>query len=408
MLGTRSLGVCRRNGIRIIVRGNRRGSSEADRLRTENARLTRELAKSQAVVEIMGKLQGLLEAISESTDTRRRRRSVECGLHRAPLGGSDDKGGVRVDRPAAGHPLPALLGPVHGPKPRRPVPDNGQALTPAERDAVLELINTEPYADLSIGQIWTRELDEGRYLCSMSTMYRIARAAGQSRERRRQATHPATVKPELCADGPSQVWSWDITKLRGPTKGLYYHLYVLIDIYSRYNPGWIVSTVEESHLAADFLADAIARNGAAPHTVHADRGTSMTSKPVSALLADLGVTRTHSRPRVSNDNPYSEAQYRTLKYLPDFPDHFTSLAHAKQFLTEFFYQYNYIHRHSGIGWHTPSSVHFGTADAIDEARQQTLTAAYHANPARFGRRPRPPAMPTQAWINQPEAQPQMN
>ncbi len=188
------------------------------------------------------------------------------------------------------------------------------------------------------------------------------------------------------------------TKLRGPTKGLYYHLYVLIDIYSRYNPGWIVSTVEESQLAADFLADAITRNGSAPHTVHADRGTSMTSKPVSALLADLGVTRTHSRPRVSNDNPYSESQYRTLKYLPDFPDHFESMTHANQFLADFFYQYNYVHRHSGIGWHTPSSVHFGTSDAIDDARQQTLTTAYHANPARFGRRPQPPAMPTQAWI----------
>jgi putative transposase len=312
-----------------------------------------------------------------------------------------------IGRPRASH-YRHLLGPVQGPKPRREVPDNGQALTPAERDAVLALINTKNYADLSIGQIWTRELDEGRYLCSMSTMYRIARAAGQSRERRRQATHPAKVKPELCANGPSQVWSWDITKLRGPTKGVFYHLYVLIDIYSRYNPGWIVSTVEESHLAADFLADAIARNGSAPHTVHADRGTSMTSKPVSALLTDLGVTRTHSRPHVSNDNPYSEAQYRTLKYLPDFPDHFKSLEHAKQFLVEFFYQYNYVHRHSGIGWHTPSSVHFGTADAIDEARQQTLTAAYHANPARFGRRPHPPTMPTQAWINQPKAQPQMN
>ena len=259
-----------------------------------------------------------------------------------------------IGRPRATH-YRKLLGPVQGPKPRRMVPDNGQALTPAERDAVLELINTEKYADLSIGQIWTRELDEGRYLCSMSTMYRIARAAGQSRERRRQATHPAKVKPELCAKGPSQVWSWDITKLRGPTKGVYYHLYVLIDIFSRYNPGWFVSTIEESQLAADFLADAIARNGAAPHTVHADRGTSMTSKTVSAFLADLGVTRTHSRPRVSNDNPYSEAQYRTLKYLPDFPDHFNSLSHAKQFLVDFFYQYNYVHRHSGIGWHTPSS-----------------------------------------------------
>ena len=189
------------------------------------------------------------------------------------------------------------------------------------------------------------------------------------------------------------------TKLRGPSKGIFYHLYVLIDIFSRFNPGWLVSTCEESNLAADFIAGAIGRNGAAPHSVHADRGTSMTSKPVSMLLTDLGVTRSHSRPHVSNDNPFSEAQYRTLKYLPDFPDHFKSLEHAKQFCTEFFYQYNYIHRHSGIGWHTPAFVHFGTADAIDDARRTTLTAAFHANPARFGKRPHPPTRPDTAWIN---------
>jgi putative transposase len=199
-------------------------------------------------------------------------------------------------------------GPVHGPRPARIVPDNGQALTVAERAAVLALINSPAYADLSIGQIWARELDEGRYLCSASSMYRIARAAGQSRERRRQATHPAKVKPELLADGPSQVWTWDITKLRGPAKGIFYQLYVIIDIYSRFNPSWVISPVEDSLLATDFIAEAIERNGATPHTVHADRGTSMTSKPVSALLADLGVTRSHSRPRVSNDNPFSEAQ----------------------------------------------------------------------------------------------------
>ena len=192
-------------------------------------------------------------------------------------------------------------GPVHGPRLARLIPDNGQALSPGERHAVLTLINTPAYADLSIGQIWARELDEGRYLCSMSTMYRIARQAGQSRERRHLATHPAKVKPELLADGPSQVWTWDITKLRGPAKGIWFQLYVLIDIFSRFNPSWIVSPVEDSLLAKDFIAEAIERNGATPHTVHADRGTSMTSKPVSALLADLGVTRSHSRPRVSND-----------------------------------------------------------------------------------------------------------
>jgi transposase InsO family protein len=298
--------------------------------------------------------------------------------------------------------------PLHGPLPARQVPDNGQALSDTERAAVLTLINTPAYADLSIGQIWARELDAGNYLCSASSMYRIARDAGQSRERRRQATHPAKVKPELLADGPSQVWTWDITKLRGPAKGIFYQLYVLIDIYSRFNPSWIVSPVEDSLLATDFIAEAIDRNGATPHTVHADRGTSMTSKPVSALLADLGVTRSHSRPRISNDNPFSEAQFKTLKYLPEFPDRFESLAHARQFCAGFFHQYNYIHRHSGIAWHTPASVHFGTADAIDQARRNTLTTAYHAHPERFGRRPHPPVMPTQFWINQPAPEPQMN
>ena len=298
--------------------------------------------------------------------------------------------------------------PVHGPAPARVVPDNGQALSAGEREAVLALINTEANAELSIGQIWARELDEGRYLCSASTMYRIARAVGQSRERRRQATHPAKVKPELLADAPSQVWTWDITKLRGPDKGIFYQLYVLIDIYSRFNPSWIISPVEDSQLAKDFIAEAIDRNGTTPHTVHADRGTSMTSKPVSALLADLGVTRSHSRPRVSNDNPFSEAQFKTLKYLPNFPAAFASLAEARQFCAGFFYEYNYVHHHSGIAWHTPASVHFGTAGAIDEARQTTLTAAYHAHPERFGRRPLTPQMPTQFWINQPTPETQIN
>ena len=299
-------------------------------------------------------------------------------------------------------------GPVHGPRPPRQVPDNGQALSAGERAVVLTLINTAVYADLSIGQIWVRELDEGRYSCSMSSMYRIARAAGQTRERRRLATHPAKVKPELMADGPSQVWTWDITKLRGPGKGIFYQLYVLIDIYSRFNPSWIISPVEDSRLAADFIDEAIARNGVVPHTVHADRGTSMTSKPVSALLADLGVTRSHSRPKVSDDNPFSETQFKTLKYLPNFPASFESLAHAREFCAGFFHEYNYIHRHSGIAWHTPASVHFGTAEAIDQQRQNTLTAAYHAHPERFARRPHPPLMPTQTWINEPEIQPQMN
>jgi transposase InsO family protein len=287
------------------------------------------------------------------------------------------------------------------------VPDNGQALTATERAHVLDVINGPAYADLAICQIWARELDEGNYWCSMSSMYRIAAAAGQSRERRRLATHPAKVKPELLADGPSQVWTWDITKLRG-RHGIWYHLYVLIDIYSRYSPSWIVSTRESAELAQDFIDEAITRNGEVPHTVHADRGTSMTSGLVSELLINLGITRSHSRPRISNDNPYSEAQFKTLKYLHDFPKYFASLHDARFFLEGFFNEYNHTHRHSGIGWHTPASVHFGTSDAVDEARQTTLTAAYHANPARFGRRPTPPKIPAVSYINEPAPEPQKN
>ncbi|WP_317546075.1 DDE-type integrase/transposase/recombinase [Rhodococcus globerulus] len=231
-------------------------------------------------------------------------------------------------------------------------------------------------------------------------MYRIASEAGQNRERRRLATHPAKVKPELLADGPSQVWTWDITKLRGPTKGVWFHLYVLIDIYSRYNPSWLVSTHESAKLAEQFIAEAIERNGTAPHTVHADRGVSMTSGLVSELLTNLGIVRSHSRPRVSNNNPFSEAQFKTLKYLHDFPKSFASLADAREFLEGFFNEYNHIHHHSGIGWHTPASVHFGTSGAVDEARQITLTAAFHANPARFSNRPVPPKIPKVIYINE--------
>jgi putative transposase len=183
---------------------------------------------------------------------------------------------------------------------------------------------------------------------------------------------------------------------------------VLIDIYSRYNPSWIVSHHESAQLAEEFIDEAIARNGAFRHTVHADRGTSMTSGLVAELLTNLGVTRSHSRPRVSNDNPFSEAQFKTLKYLHDFPKSFASLADKRQFLEGFFNEYNHVHRHSGIGWHTPASVHFGTSAAVDDARQITLTAAYQANPARFRRRPTPPTMPTISYINEPAPEPQIN
>jgi putative transposase len=193
-------------------------------------------------------------------------------------------------------------GPMHGPwLPRAPPP---QALDATERAVVLELLGSPAYRDLAIGQVWARELDEGRYWCSVSTMYRIARAAGQVRERRSLATHPARVRPELVARGPSEVWSWDITALKGPAKGAWFKCYVILDIFSRYVTGWLVAAAEDAVVAKDFLDDAINRNGSRPHTVHADRGGAMVSKPVSELLVDLGVLRSHSRPRTSNDNPY--------------------------------------------------------------------------------------------------------
>jgi transposase InsO family protein len=197
---------------------------------------------------------------------------------------------------------------------------------------VLAVLNSQPYRDLAIPQVWARELDEGRYWCSESSMYRIARDAEQSRERRAQATHPPRVRPELVAHGPSEVWSWDITALKGPRKGEWYKLCVVLDIFSRYATGWLVANAEDAVVAKDFLAG----NLVIPHTIHADRGGSMTSKPVSEMMIDLGVCRSHSRPRTSNDNPYSEAQFKTLKYVPDFPDRFGSLAGARAFCDRFF------------------------------------------------------------------------
>jgi len=300
-------------------------------------------------------------------------------------------------------PAGVTLGPMHGPhRPRRLPP---ATITDDERARVLALLNSASYRDLAIPQVWARELDEDRYWCSPSSMYRIARQAGQSRERRAQATHPPRVRPELVARGPSEVWSWDITALKGPRKGEWYKLYVVLDIFSRYATGWLVANAEDAVVAKDFLAGAIARNRVIPHTIHADRGGSMTSKPVSDMMIDLGVCRSHSRPRTSNDNPYSEAQFKTLKYVPDFPDRFGSLADARAFCERFFTAYNHEHRHSGIGMHTPASVHFDTATEVRDRRQATLDRAHTRHPERFSRRPRPPRLPEQAWINEPVLQP---
>ena len=292
--------------------------------------------------------------------------------------------------------------PVAGPPAPRPTPAN--ALSETERRHVLSVLRSPEFCDLAPAQVWARLLDDGIYLCSIATMYRLLAAAGENRERRRQRTHPAKKKPELIATAPNQVWSWDITKLRGPSRGVYYELFVIIDIYSRYVVAWCVAPAETGELAREFIDAAIASQGVERDqlTLHADRGTSMTSKPVAQLLVDLGVARSHSRPHVSNDNPYSEAAFKTLKYCPAFPGSFGSIHDARAFCETFFAYYNHEHRHSGIGLHTPASVHYGTATEIRAQRTATLDAAYAANPDRFrGRRPSPPKLPTVAWINDP-------
>jgi putative transposase len=287
---------------------------------------------------------------------------------------------------------------------KRPRPSPPNKLSEEEVAAVLGVLDSERFVDCSPAQVYFTLLDEGAYLASESTFYRILRANGEVRERRRQATHPARVKPELVADRPLVVWSWDITKLRGPTKGVFYQLYVVMDIFSRYVVAWRLAPNESGELAEEMIAEAVARHQVPEGqlSIHADRGTSMTSKPVSDLLIRLGVERSHSRPHVSNDNPYSEAGFKTLKYCPAFPERFGSIEDARAFCEAFFAFYNHEHRHSGIGYHTPASVHYGTAEEVRAQRAETLGAAYAANPARFRhRRPEPPKLPTVAWINQP-------
>jgi putative transposase len=283
----------------------------------------------------------------------------------------------------------------------RPAPPN--KLTDAEAAQVLGVLRSPRFVDCSPAQVFHVLLDEGVYLASVSTCYRLLRAAGETGERRRQATHPPRVRPELVAHAPLVVWSWDITKLKGPLRGEYYDLYVVLDIFSRYVVAWLIAPAESGELAKDLIGDAVARHQVPPGqlTVHADRGSSMTSNQVAELLAFLGIGRTHSRPHVSNDNPYSEAQFKTLKYCPAFPDRFGSIHDARAFCEAFFAYYNHEHRHSGIGYHTPASVHYGTAVEVRAKRAVTLDAAYAANPTRFHRRPHPPELPTVAWINEP-------
>ena len=250
----------------------------------------------------------------------------------------------------------------------------------------------------------TTLLDEGQYLCSIRTMYRILAQDGESGERRDQLVHPAYQKPELLATAPNQLWSWDITKLRGPVKWSYFYLYVILDVFSRYVTGWMIAYREGAELATQFIEEAIGKHQVPPGqlTIHADRGRVMRSKPVAFLMADLGVTKSHSRPYVSDDNPYSESQFRTMKYRPEFPDRFGCIQDSRAFCQQFFQWYNEEHRHSGIALLTPAVVHFGESQTVLAHRQVVLDTAYHAHPDRFVRRPpKPISLPSQVWINKP-------
>jgi putative transposase len=280
----------------------------------------------------------------------------------------------------------------------------GRGLNQAERDAVLSYLHAERFQDASPSQVYAALLDEGRYLCSIRTMYRLLESQSESRERRNHLIHPPYSKPELLASGPNQLWSWDITKLRGPVKWTFYYLYVILDVFSRYVVGWMIAYRETAELARRLIEHTCRKQsiGNGQLTIHADRGSSMTSRSVALLLADLGVTRTHSRPHVCDDNPYSEAQFKTMKYRPDFPDRFGSIEDARRFCQTFFPWYNHEHHHSGLSLMTPADVHYGRADDLIRKRQQVLDGAFQDHPERFVRRPPiHPALPDTVWINQP-------
>jgi putative transposase len=292
--------------------------------------------------------------------------------------------------------------PLHGPHPKKATP---RALAASERAEVVAVLHEDRFVDQAPAEVYATLLDEGRYLASISTMYRILHEHDEVRERRKQTTHPAYTAPELLAERPNQVWSWDITKLKGPQKWSYFHLYVILDIFSRYVVGWMVAHRESAVLAEKLIATTCERQEIEPGelTLHADRGSSMTSKPVAFLLADLGVTKTHSRPHVSDDNPFSEANFKTLKYRPEFPDRFGSIEDARAHAGPFFHWYNHGHHHSSLALLTPHDVHHGLAEARVAARTAALRAAQSAHPERFVHGPpAAPRPPSAVWINPPK------
>ena len=283
---------------------------------------------------------------------------------------------------------------------------SARALSDEERQAVLDVFHEKRFADLPPAQVWAKLVDDKRYLCSIRTMHRILAAANESKERRAVRRHPKYTVPELVATRPNEVWSWDITKLPGPAAWTSFHLYVILDIFSRYVVGWLAAARESKTLAKRLIATTVERQRvhAGELTLHSDRGAAMISKPVAFLLADLGVTKSHSRPRVSNDNPFSESHFKTMKYRPEMPARFASVEHVCSVFGDLFGWYNHEHHHSGLGLLTPAEVHHGQAESKVERRAEVLARAYAVHPERFVRGlPRPPAPPREVWINKPVA-----
>ncbi len=286
-----------------------------------------------------------------------------------------------------------------------------RALAANERQDVIDLLREPRFVDLAPAEIYATLLDEGVYRCSIRTMYRLLAEHDEVRERRDQLRHPVYRKPELLAEGPNQVWSWDITKLMGPVKWTYFYLYVILDIFSRRVVGWQIADAETAALFKPLFDDAVIKHDIMPGqlTLHADRGAPMKAKATALLLADLGVTKSHSRPHTSNDNPFSESHFKTLKYQPEFPERFGCIEDARVYCRAFFNWFNQDHHHAGIGLMTPNQVHYGQADAIHAARQKTLDRAFAANPERFvANPPQPPRKPTAVWINPPVQKMELN
>lgn len=286
----------------------------------------------------------------------------------------------------------------------QPRPSPPRTLNAQEQQEVLDVLRSERFQDKAPAEVYATLLDEGRFLCSIRTMYRLLAQQDEVRERRRIVRHPRYQKPQLLATAPNQVWSWDITKLRGPGKWSFFNLYVILDIFSRYVVGWLVADAESSELARELIEQTAKKQGIEPGqlTLHADRGSSMTSQSVALLVAGLGITKTHSRPHVSDDNPYSESQFKTMKYRPEFPEQFGGMEDARAFCRQFFHWYNCEHRHSGIGLMTPEAVHYGHEHELQQLRREALLVAHAAHPERFVHKvPSPPRLPTAAWINPP-------